>query len=115
MLYFILWLLMNALGVYITAALLPGVRLRGFGSAMLVALILAVINALIRPILIILTLPLTILTLGLFLLVINALMVLLAEALVDGFRTEGFWWAMLFSVVLAVVNMVLFAVLGIPV
>lgn len=115
MLYFILWLLMNALGVYITAALLPGVRLKGFGSAMLVALILAVVNALIRPILIILTLPLTILTLGLFLLVINALMVVLVDAMLKGFSTRNFWWAMLFSVVLAVVNMVLFALVGIPV
>lgn len=115
MLYFILWLLINALGVYVAAALLPGVRLKGFGSAVLVALVLSVANAVIRPILIILTLPLTILTLGLFLLVINALMVMLVDALLDGFSTRNFWWAMLFSVVLAVVNMVLFAVLGIPV
>lgn len=115
MLYFILWLLINALGVYVTAALLPGVRLRGFGTALLVAVLLSLVNALVRPLLIILTLPLTILTLGLFLLVINALMVMLVDALVDGFSTRNFWWALLFSVVLAVVNMVLFAVLGIPV
>lgn len=115
MLYFIVWLLINALGVYVTAAVLPGVRLRGFGTAVLVALLLSVVNALVRPLLIILTLPLTILTLGLFLLVINALMVMLVDALLDGFSTRNFWWALLFSVVLAVVNMVLFAILGIPV
>lgn len=115
MLYFILWLLINALGVYVTAAVLPGVSLRGFGTAVLVAVLLSVVNALIRPLLIILTLPLTILTLGLFLLVINALMVMLVDALVQGFTTRNFWWALLFSVVLAVVNMVLFALLGIPV
>lgn len=115
MLYFFLWLLINALGVYVTAAVLPGVRLKGFGSALLVALVLSVANAVLRPVLVILTLPLTILTLGLFLLVINALMVMLVDALLDGFSTRNFWWAMLFSVVLAVVNMVLFAVLGIPV
>lgn len=109
---FLLWLLVNALGVYLTAALLPGVMLRGFGTAVLVAVVLALVNALIRPVVVFLTLPLTILTLGLFLLVINALMVLLAEALVDGFRTGGFWWALLFALVLALINMVLFRVLG---
>lgn len=114
MLEFLLWLLVNALGVYLAAALLPGVKLKGFGSALLVALVLAVANAVIRPVLVILTLPLTILTLGLFLLVINALIIILVDALLEGFRTRSFWWAMLFSVVLAVVNMVLFAVLGVP-
>lgn len=113
MVEFVIWLLINALGVYVTAAVLPGVGLRGFGTAILVALVLAVVNALIRPLLILLTLPLTILTLGLFLLVINALMVMLVDALLDGFYTRNFWWALLFSLVLAVINMVLFSLVGV--
>lgn len=113
MVEFVVWLLINALGVYVTAAVLPGVTIRSFGTAVLVALVLAVINALVRPLLIILTLPLTILTLGLFLLVINALMVLLVDALLDGFSTRNFWWALLFSVVLALINMVLFSLVGV--
>lgn len=112
MVEFVLWLLINALGVYVTAAVLPGVTLRSFGTAVIVALVLAVVNALIRPVLVILTLPLTILTLGLFLLVINALMILLVDALLDGFSTRSFWWALLFGVVLALINTVLFALVG---
>lgn len=112
MVEFLVWLLINALGVYVTAAILPGVALRGFGSAVVVALVLAVVNALIRPVLVVLTLPITILTLGLFLLVINALMVMLVDALLDGFSTRSFWWALLFGVVLALINTVLFSLAG---
>jgi putative membrane protein len=112
MLYFVLWLLINALGVYLTAALLPGAALRGFGTAVLVVLVLALVNALVRPVLVFLTLPLTILTLGLFLLVINGLMVMLVAALLDGFQVQGFWWALLFAVVLVLINMVLFSLVG---
>lgn len=112
MVEFLVWLLINALGVYVTAAILPGVTLRDFGTAVVVAVILAVANAVIRPILVVLTLPLTILTLGLFLLVINALMVLLVDALLDGFSTRNFWWALLFGIVLALINTVLFGLAG---
>ncbi len=113
MIEFLVWLLMNAIGVYVTAALLPGVTVRDFGTAVVAAVVLAIVNALLRPLLVILTLPLTILTLGLFLLVINALMVLLVDALLEGFSTRNFWWALLFSVVLAVINLVLFSLAGI--
>lgn len=113
MIEFLLWLVVNGIGVYVTAAILPGVTLRGFGSAILAGLVLAIVNALLRPVLVVLTLPITILTLGLFLLVINALMVLLVSALLDGFQVRSFWWALLFSVVLALINIVLFGLVGI--
>lgn len=112
MIEFLVWLLINALGVYVTAAILPGVALRDFGTAVVAAVILAVANAVIRPILVVLTLPLTILTLGLFLLVINALMILVVDALLDGFSTRNFWWALLFGIVLALINTVLFSLVG---
>lgn len=112
MIEFLLWLVVNGIGVYVAASLLPGVELRSFGSAVLAGLVLAVVNALLRPVLIVLTLPITILTLGLFLLVINALMVMLVSALLDGFQVRGFWWALLFSVVLAIINLALFSIFG---
>lgn len=100
-------ILINALAVFITSYILPGVHLNNFGTAVLVALLLSIANAVIRPILIILTLPVTILTLGLFTFVINALMILLVDAFVDGFSVDGFLWALLFSLILSVVSSVL--------
>jgi putative membrane protein len=99
--------LVSGLAVIITAYLLPGVRVTGFFAALVTALILGLINAFIRPLLILLTLPLNILTLGLFTLVINALLIMLAATIVPGFAVQGFWWALLFGVVLAIVNFAL--------
>ncbi len=99
--------LVSGLGIVITAYLLPGVEVEGLFAALVTALILGLINAFIRPVLILFTLPLTILTLGLFTLVINALLVLLAAAVVPGFAVQGFWWALLFGLVLAVINFAL--------
>jgi putative membrane protein len=96
--------LVSGLAIIITAYLLPGVRLTGFFAALVTALILGLINAFIRPVLILLTLPLNILTLGLFTLVINALLIMLAAAIVPGFAVQGFWWALLFGLVLAVIS-----------
>lgn len=104
--FLIQWLI-NALAVGITAYLLPGVRVSGIFAALITALLLGLVNVFIRPLLLILTLPLNILTLGLFTLVINALMVLLVAAIVPGFSVRGFWWAFLFGLVLAIVNYVL--------
>ena len=101
---FLLQWLVSGLAIIITAYLLPGVALTGFLAALVTALILGLINAIIRPVLILLTLPLNILTLGLFTLVINALLVMLAAAIVPGFAVRGFWWALLFGIVLAIVN-----------
>jgi putative membrane protein len=97
------WLLAT-LAVLLTSYLLPGINLNGLTTAVLVALVLGVINAVIRPILFILTLPINILTLGLFTLVINAVLVMLTAAIIPGFEVNNFWWAMLFSIILAVVN-----------
>jgi len=108
---FILRLLLSALAVILLANILPGVEVRAFGSAVLVALVLSLLNLIVKPILVILTLPVTILTLGLFLLVINALIILLASSLVSGFSVDGFWQALLFSLLLSVLESVLFAFL----
>ena len=104
--------LVSGLAVIITAYLLPGVRLTGFFAALVTALILGLINAFIRPVLILLTLPLNILTLGLFTLVINALLIMLAAAIVPGFSVQGFWWALLFGLVLAIISYVLGAIVA---
>jgi len=100
--FLINWFL-YALAIGITAWILPGVRLDGVFAALVTAAILGLVNGILRPVLFIFTLPLTILTLGLFLFVLNALMVLLAAAIVPGFTVMGFWWAVLFSLVLSVV------------
>jgi putative membrane protein len=101
---FLLQWLVSGLAIIITAYLLPGVKVTGFFAALVTALILGLINAFIWPLLILLTLPLNILTLGLFTLVINALLILLAAAIVPGFSVQGFWWALLFGLVLAVIS-----------
>jgi putative membrane protein len=100
--FLIVWLIAT-LAVIITAYILPGVKLSGFFAALVTALILGLINAFIKPILILLTLPLNILTLGLFTFVINALLIMLTSAIVPGFHVDGFWWALLFSLLLSVV------------
>ncbi len=97
------WLL-AALAIMATAYLLPGVSLSGFVPALVTALVLGLVNAFIKPLLLLLTLPINILTLGLFTLVINALLIMLVSKLVSGFQVQGFWWALVFSVVLTVVN-----------
>ena len=85
----------NALVLLALPYLLPGVQLRGFGAALVVALVLGLLNTLIRPILLVLTLPINVLTLGLFTFVINGFMFWLAARLVDGFAVAGFGWAMI--------------------
>ncbi|MBJ6723951.1 phage holin family protein [Geomesophilobacter sediminis] len=107
MVHILLHWLISAVAIIITAYLLPGIRLSGFGAALATAVVLGFINAFIRPLILLLTLPFNILTLGLFTLVINALLILLTSALVPGFQVAGFGWALLFSVVLWLVNLVL--------
>lgn len=101
-----------AIAIYLTAYLLPGIKIVDFPTALLASVGLGLINAIIRPIILLLTLPLNILTLGLLTFVINALMVMLAAELVPGFAVESFWWAVLFSLVLSVVNALLGALVG---
>ncbi len=100
----ILRFLLSGLAVLLTAYLLPGVDVRHFGYALLVAAALSIANAVVKPVLIILTIPVTILTLGLFLLVINAIIIMLVDFLVPGFEVRGFWWALAFSLILSIFN-----------
>jgi putative membrane protein len=100
----ILRFLLSGVAVLLTSYLLPGVHVEHFGYALLVAAVLAIVNFLVKPILVILTIPITILTLGLFLLVINALMILLVDSLTPGFTVNGFWWALAFSLILSIIN-----------
>ena len=100
------WLIMAA-SIIIAAYFIPGVRVGSFLSALWVALFLGIVNILIRPILILVTLPINILTLGLFTFVINAALILLASSVIKGFEVAGFWWALLYSIVLSVVNSLL--------
>jgi putative membrane protein len=85
-----------------------GIQIDSFWTALLLALVLAILNAIVKPILIILTFPITIITLGLFLFVINACMILLAAHLIGGFRVDGFWWALLFSLLLSTISSLLY-------
>lgn len=109
---FLIKTLVDTLAVIICAYLLPGVHVDGFGSAILVALALALLNQFIKPLLIILTIPATIFTFGLFLLVVNALIIMLADWIVLGFDVRGFWWALLFSLVLTIIQSILNALFG---
>jgi putative membrane protein len=102
---FVNWLLAT-LAIAVAAWLLPGVSISGVLPALIAAVVLGAINAFIRPILFVLTLPINILTLGLFTLILNALLVMLASALVPGFAVESFLWALVFSLVLGLVNWV---------
>jgi putative membrane protein len=97
-------LVLSTVAVFVTAYILPGVKLDGWTSALIVAIVLGLINTVIRPLLLILTLPINILTLGLFTFVIIAACVMLASAFVPGFHVDGFLWAMAFGVVLSIIN-----------
>ncbi|MBX2900918.1 MAG: phage holin family protein [Cyclobacteriaceae bacterium] len=100
--------LLNGLAVLLTGYLLQkGVYVEGYGHALLVVVVLAIANVVVKPLLILFTIPITVVTLGLFLLVINALIILLVDYLVPGFRVEGFWWALGFSLILSIFNSII--------
>lgn len=96
--------LLSGLAVLLTAYLLPGVDVTHYGYALLVAVVISIADVLVKPILILFTIPITVITLGLFLLVINAVIILLVDALVPGFQVDGFWWALAFSLIMSVFN-----------
>ena len=96
--------LITALGLWIASALLKGVHSDSFLALVGAGLLLGIINAIVRPILVILTLPITIVTLGLFLLVINGLMVQLVSKLMHGFQVDGFWWSILTAIIVTIVG-----------
>ena len=100
----ILSLLLNAVGIFVIGYLLAGVRMKSIFTALGVAILLALVNTFVKPILVFLTLPITIFTFGLFILVINALMLMLVDALVEGMKIDHFGWALLFSLILSVLN-----------
>ena len=103
----LLRLLLSSVSVLVVAYLLPGIDVSSFFSAFVIAIVLTLLNYIVKPLLIILTIPLTVVTLGLFLLVINAVIVLMADGLVSGFEVDGFWWALLFSLLMSLVNSLL--------
>lgn len=104
---FIIRLLVSTIAVVLSAYILPGVTVDSFITAIIVAVILSLLNVLVKPILVILTIPFTVFTLGLFLLVINAIIILMTDWIIDGFVVDGFWYALLFSIVLSIINSLL--------
>jgi putative membrane protein len=101
---FIIRILIIAVNAFLLAWLLPGIEISDFLTAILVALVLAVLDYLLKPVLILLTLPATFLSFGLFLFVVNALIILLDAYFVHGFKVDGFWYAVLFSILLSIAN-----------
>lgn len=101
-------LIVNTLSIFAVSYILSGVHVDGFLTALLVAVVMAVLNSTLKPLLIIITIPITFVTFGLFLFVINVLVLYAAAYLIDGFALEGFWWAILFSLLVSIVNSVLF-------
>lgn len=99
--------LITALAAIIASYVLPGVYIDGFLSALILALLLGLMNVTIRPILLILTIPATVLTFGIFIFVINAIVILICDAILPGFQVDNFWWALLFSIVLWLTNSLL--------
>ena len=99
-------IVLSALAVVLLAKLLPGVFVDSYLTALLVAVVLSLLKFLVKPLLIILTLPITILTLGLFLLFINAILILMADYFITGFDVSNIWWAVLFSFLLSILQSV---------
>lgn len=102
-------IILSAIAVVVLSNILPGIEVSSFLTAIVVAAVLILLNLFVKPILIVFTLPVTIVTFGLFLLVINALIILICDRLVSGFEVRGFWYALLFSILLSIFQSVLFA------
>ena len=100
----LLRLLVTAVVAYLLAQILPGIHFDGFSGAIIFAIVLGILNLIVTPILKLLGLPLTILTLGLFSLVINALVILIADYFIDSMNVDGFLWAFIFSIALSLVT-----------
>lgn len=105
--HILLRILITSLAAFAASYLLPGVHIDQYVTAVLLAVILALLNVVVKPVLIILTLPITIVTLGLFLLVINAFLILIASHFLPGFKVNGFWSALFFSILLSIIGSVL--------
>ena len=105
---FIIRMIITGAVAFGLAYVLPGIHIDSFWTSIILAFVLAILNGILKPILILLTLPITVLTLGLFLFVINALIILLAGNFVSGFEVDGFWWALLFGLMLSVITSLMF-------
>lgn len=103
----ILRLVLNAIAFYVVSYLVPGIEVAGFEALAVISVVWGVLSVLVKPVLVLLTLPINFLSLGLFSFVINAALLLLMAKLVDGFEVDGWWKALVGAVVLALVNMVL--------
>lgn len=108
---FILKTLLTAAAVLVLAYVLPGVGVESYWFAIIVAVVLAILRAIVKPILVILTFPITVVTLGLFLLVINAIIIMMADYFIDGFAVKNIWWALLFSLLLSFLQSILHSML----
>lgn len=111
----IIQILISAVAALITSYLLPGVHIEGnkpFVTALLLAMVLSFLNTFLKPLLIVFTIPLTVFTLGLFLLFINAIIIWIAQQVIHGFWVDSIWWAILFSLILSFVTSLLEGILG---
>lgn len=106
-------IVINALALFFVAYLVPGVAISGFGSALVAAIVLGLVNATLRPILLILTIPINIMTLGLFTFVVNALMLMIVSKVVVGFAISGFWYGLLGAILLSIVSTILSGLAGV--
>ncbi|MEP7257826.1 MAG: phage holin family protein [Flavitalea sp.] len=102
-------ILVTSIVAFALSYILSGIMIDSFWTAILLAIVLAVLNAIVRPLLVLITLPITILTLGLFLFVINALIIIIADKLLNGFQARNFWWALLFGLLLSLVSSALYS------
>ncbi|NOU38460.1 MAG: phage holin family protein [Ferruginibacter sp.] len=99
---FILKTFISATIAFILSKILSGVHIDSIITAIIFAIVLSLLDTIVKPILVILTLPVTIVTLGLFLFAINAIVILLAANLIDGIKIDGFWWAVIFSIIISI-------------
>lgn len=109
---FVIQLLLTALAAFLAAKLTPGVTITSYWAAILLALVLGLLDVFVKPVLTFISIPVTVLTLGLFMLVINAVIILLASWIVGSFHVAGFWTAMLYSVIFSVVSWVICMIFG---
>jgi putative membrane protein len=100
---FLLRLFFTWIAIIVSSQFLPGIHINNYVTALIAAAVLALLDSFVKPILVFLTIPITLITLGLFLLVINAAIVLLGARLVQGFEVDSFWWALAFSLVVSLI------------
>lgn len=109
---FLIQLLLTALAAYLAAKFTPGVNITSYWTAIVLALVLGLLDVFVKPFLEIVSIPVTVLTLGLFMLVINALIILLASWIVSSFQVSGFWSALLYSIIFSIVSWILGLIFG---